>query len=125
MTSRDDTPKTALVRRIDPAKLGLPTKPVDDPELVGDALEHAAANDCNVLAPITKLQFLPPDHVVAFNVVLFDASFTDEQWNGKKRSNGTGIRPLIWHSNLANDLQGDWDDGGAFVEVVACNHEIR
>lgn len=78
---------TAIARRIDPRSLGLPMKPVSDPALVQDALAFAAARRYNLLAPITKIDFLPPDHVVSIRVVSFDAEFSEPQV--KARSNGS------------------------------------
>lgn len=69
--------------RIDPATLGLPTKPVDNPDLVADALVVAERRGCNVLAPVTELQHVPAGYQVAVRVIVFP---TDGAWDA--RSNG-------------------------------------
>lgn len=74
-------PKRA--QRVDPASLGLPVKPVTDVADVRDALVVADARGCNVLAPVTELQHLPPGYQVALRVIAFPV---DGAWDG--RSNG-------------------------------------
>jgi len=86
MTHHRNGDDRALPVRVDPTTLGLPARPVTDLALVQDALSHVQ-HQANVLAPMTTLDYLPPDHVVGFRVVLFDA---DGQWDGK--SNGTWYR---------------------------------
>ncbi len=86
MTNRNDDRnddqrgRTEIVRRIDPRELGLPEGPTTDTALIQDALAHALAQGCNVLAPPTRIQSLPPDHQLSICVVAFDV---DGGWNGK------------------------------------------
>lgn len=99
---------------IDPGRLGLPRVPVADLNMAGDALEHAAREGFNVLAPITAIQFLPPHHQVAIRAVQFDASFTQEDFDN--RGNGTYYltdKGLYAHARPALDMLGaaaglDW-----------------
>jgi len=72
-----------LPARVEPSQLGLPDEPVDDLAKIRHALENAQ-RQANVLAPLTPLDYIPPDHVVSFKVVLFDSH---EGWDNK--SNGT------------------------------------
>lgn len=69
--------------RIDPATIGLPTKPTTDVAVVGDALVVAERRGCNVLAPVTELQFVPVGFQAALRMIVFPV---DGQWDG--RSNG-------------------------------------
>lgn len=69
--------------RIDPATIGLPTKPTTDVATLGDALVVAERRGCNVLAPVTELQFIPVGFQAAVRMIVFP---TDGQWDG--RSNG-------------------------------------
>jgi len=74
----------AVVQQINPSNYGLPVAPVTDVALVQDALATALSRGCNLLAPLTQLQSLPPDHEIALVVVAFPV---DGQWRNK--SNGT------------------------------------
>jgi hypothetical protein len=82
----DDRPTTAI-QRVDPTNLGLPTKPIDDIDLLQDCLAHAATQHCNLLAPVTQIQYIPPGYQIAIRVVAFPARFTIE--DEKAKSNGT------------------------------------
>lgn len=77
---------TAVMRSVSPPDLGLPERPVSNADLVRGALQHAAAR-ANVLAPLTQIDYIPPDYQIALRVVAFDAVFSDTQV--KERSNGT------------------------------------
>jgi len=87
--ARDDRPQQGEVvpprraARIDPATIGLPTKPTTDVATLGDALVVAERRGCNVLAPVTELQFIPVGFQAAVRMIVFP---TDGQWDG--RSNG-------------------------------------
>jgi hypothetical protein len=62
--------KAGLVR-MRPSELGLPEEPTADPHRVGAALLEAAQRGCNVLAPTTLIDFVPPDHMLSIRVVQF------------------------------------------------------
>ena len=74
---------------VDPTAYGFPARPVTDLELVAEAVEHAEREGLNVLAPVTRLSFLPPGFQVAVRIVRFPM---DGEWTsppGGKPSNGT------------------------------------
>ncbi len=65
-----DLQPTQIVR-VEPKRLGLPMRGVDNADAAVDALEHVARY-AHVLHPITPLQFLPPNYVVVFHCVAFE-----------------------------------------------------
>lgn len=69
--------------RIDPATIGLPTRPTTEVAELGDALVVAERRGCNVLAPVTELQFIPAGFQAAVRMIVFPV---DGPWDG--RSNG-------------------------------------
>ena len=82
--NRNQQPKVSAIVKVDGTRYGLPQGPVTDVGLVRDALATALEKGCNLLAPLTQLQTLPPDHEVALVVVAFPL---DGEWSN--RSNGT------------------------------------
>lgn len=76
------------VSPLDPGRLGLPSRPVSDVDQVAEALEHLSGQGVNLLAPVTRLQFIPQDYQVAFRAVLFSMGGPWESRAGAK-SNGT------------------------------------
>lgn len=76
-------------QEFDPSAFGFPERPVSDVALVAEVIESAVAQGLNVLAPVTRLQYLPPGYQVAIRVVFFP---TGGEWKappGGKQSNGT------------------------------------
>ena len=71
---------------IEPASIGLPNGPQTNAAHVTDALGFAEARGCNVLAPLTVIDHIPPDHALALRVVRLPAHFDGQQ--DKARSNG-------------------------------------
>ena len=69
--NRNQQPKVSAIVKVDGTRYGLPQGPVTDVGLVRDALATALEKGCNLLAPLTQLQTLPPDHEVALVVVAF------------------------------------------------------
>ena len=59
---------TAL-ERVDPATLGLPPDPITDINEARNALTHAANKHCNLLAPLTKLNYLPESYQMVIRTV--------------------------------------------------------
>ncbi len=77
------------VQEFDPSQYGFPERPVADVALVAEVIEDAVAQGLNVLAPVTRLQYLPPGYQVAIRLVHFTMG---GEWKGPqngKRSNGT------------------------------------
>ena len=70
---------------VDPTRLGLPSGPVVDVSDLRDALIHAQAR-ANVLAPVARIESIPPDHVFQVRVVYFDPTFSADQ----RRTKGNG-----------------------------------
>jgi hypothetical protein len=106
-----------VIELIDPARVGLPSRPVTDLALVNDALENARARGWNVLAPVTAIQYLPPDHQVAIRVIQFNAHFTDADREAK--GNGTYYLTdgKLSHGRAALDMLAatagiGWDPAG-------------
>lgn len=104
-TRRDDRrPPDPQPLTISPQRLGLPVGPQSDVAAVSDCLLRAHAT-CNVLAPAMQLDYLPPDHVISFMVVLFptDGINTYRDDTGadraaKQQSNG------VWYATDGGDL---------------------
>jgi hypothetical protein len=73
---------------IAPKTLGLPTGLIADVAEVGEAIEHLHRLGVNVLAPVTRIQYLPPGFRLAFRAVLFPF---DGEWStvGGVKTNGT------------------------------------
>lgn len=85
----DDQPNP--LELYDPARLGLPRGPVDDAAMIADALGTLTGR-CNLLAPLTRLDSIPPMHSVSLRCVVFDFDngWYDADGNNRK-SNG------IWY----------------------------
>lgn len=73
---RDDAPP-ARFNPLAPGALGLPEGLIDRAEDVADALEHLHRLQVNLLAPLTRIDFIPPGYRLAFRAVVFP---TDGQW---------------------------------------------
>jgi hypothetical protein len=88
---------------IEPRRLGLPAGPQAVASDVSDCLLRAGAH-ANVLAPAMQIDFLPPDHVISFAVLLFpiDGISTYRGQGGemasKQQSNG------IWYATDGGGL---------------------
>lgn len=129
--SNDQTTKQPLaaIQRVNPATLGLPQGPIKDLSQVQDALGHAAHQRCNLLAPVTRIEFIPPGFQIALRVVAFSDHFTQAQWNDDK-SNGTWYRvdggKLALHRSALDQLAsaaGISSVGpGCSVELVEANY---
>lgn len=78
-------PNQAQIAVLDNTRIGLPGRPVRSVEEVKHALLKAS-DTANILGPVLEVQFIPPEHSVAFQVMYFDPSFTNEQ--RQKKSNG-------------------------------------
>lgn len=87
------------VQEFNPSQFGFPERPVADVALVAEVIEDAVAQGLNVLAPVTRLQYLPPGYQVAIRVVHFTMGGEWKAPQGGKQSNGT------WYAV----------DGGAFA----------
>ena len=75
MTSDQKSSRQAMImRRVDPAELGIEVASSTDIADMRSALVHAAAAGCNVLAPITTLQRIPPMHEMGITVVAFSTA---------------------------------------------------
>lgn len=72
--------KKEIARLIPPADLGLPAVPTTDVNMIRDALGNAATRGCNVLAPVTQLEWIPPDHQLSIRVCVFPVPETDEKF---------------------------------------------
>ena len=77
-------------KKINPADLGLPKRPVADLALLNDALDRARERGCNVLAPRCELLAIPRDHTVGIRAIQFDAEFRPEHY--RKGKDGTVSR---------------------------------
>lgn len=77
------------VQEFDPSSFGFPERPVADVGLVAEVIENAVAQGLNVLAPVTRLQYLPPGYQVAIRVVYFTMGGEWKAPQGGKQSNGT------------------------------------
>lgn len=77
---------TALIQRIDPSELGLPNQPVIDTHEVNNSLAQALEQGCNVLSPLTQINYIPPDHVIQIRVIYCPL---EGGWDNGGRSNGT------------------------------------
>lgn len=84
----------APMERLDPGRAGLPALPVTDVAMVADALEHAQQAGLNVLAPLTKLQIIPPNYQVSIRVVIFPLG----GWRSGTYSNG------VWYKTDGGGL---------------------
>jgi hypothetical protein len=85
---RQEQEQAPRLEPVDPAAWGYPARPVTDLALVAEVVENASAQGLNVLAPITRLAFMPPDFQAAIRIVRFPM---DGDWRkaGGKYSNGT------------------------------------
>lgn len=92
-TDRPGPDQAAQLVRVQPEALGLPAHPVSNVEDVTEALQSLSeSRGCVLLAPTTRIDYLPPDHVIAFRVVTFDTSPPPSGWNQRFASNGTFYR---------------------------------
>lgn len=86
---RQDQEAPPRLEPVDPTAYGFPARPVTDLDQVAEVVEHATEAGLNVLAPVTRLSFLPPGFQVAVRIVRFPL---DGEWKsppGGKPSNGT------------------------------------
>ena len=81
----NNQPMTAI-QRVDPQSLGLPSRPIDDIDLLQDCLAIAATRNCNLLAPVTRIQYIPTGYQIAMRVVAFPSQFSQADRDAK--SNG-------------------------------------
>jgi hypothetical protein len=85
MARTDDRPNPRPLQVLDPRSYGLPARPTANVDQVEDALHHAATR-CNLLAPMTKLDMIPPDHVISLRVVSFPPDW--DQLNSAAKGDG-------------------------------------
>lgn len=106
-----------VIEVIDPVKVGLPARPVTDLALINDALDTARARGWNVLAPVTRFQYLPPDHQVAIRVIQFNAAFTEADTAAKGNGTYYLTEGKLSHGRAALDMLAatagiGWDPAG-------------
>jgi len=98
---RDESPS----KTVDPQRIGLPRGPVTRIELLVDALANARQH-CNVLAPATTIDHMPPDHGVILQVIHMPPD--RDRLNSKTRSDGTWLKvdggALALHANALNSI---------------------
>jgi len=83
---KQEEPKQEI-QEIVPTALGLPEGLIDDPAVIRDSISHLMNQGVNLLAPLARIQFIPPNYQAAFRSVLFPL---EGQWirKGGKQSNG-------------------------------------
>lgn len=97
MANPRNAPPPPRVEPINPASLGLPEGLTDSVKAVTDALTTLENLGINLLAPLTRIEFIPPGYRLGFRAVLFpfgDPSTCGQDgspWRnvGGKRTNGT------------------------------------
>lgn len=87
---RQDRPAAEDFQDLDPGRFGMITRPTADVEIVRDTVIYAQTHGLNVLAPISRLDAVPPDHVVSVRLLRVPSRFTPAQ--DKARGNGFWYR---------------------------------
>jgi len=91
---REPDPPPARVNPLAAGALGLPEGLVADVKAVTESLDHLAQLGVNLLAPLTRIEFIPPGYRLAFRAVLFPVGRVrspEDGWVnvGGKWTNGT------------------------------------
>jgi len=90
---RDQRPPEPRFNPLAPGALGLPEGLVDDVRAVAESLDHLDRLGVNLLAPVTRIDFIPPGYRLAFRAVMFPCEdYPDgEGWVriGGRLTNGT------------------------------------